>query len=191
MKTILLITSTLLCLSLNSNAQIRNASKAIISEEYIFPFQNEHVHGSSIAILPGGDLLACWFQGSGERSADDVRIMGARKKKGADKWSPPFLMADTKGIPDCNPVLFINRKNKLFLFWIAVMANKWEDAILKYRTSENFNGPGAPVWEWQDNILLKPDDSFASEVEKKFKEMPESQAGWKHRMDDQNTSDYP
>ena len=70
-------------------------------------------------------------------------------------------MADTKGIPDCNPVLFLNRKNKLFLFWIAVMANKWEDAILRYRTSSNYNGNGAPVWEWQDNILFKPDESFA------------------------------
>ncbi len=40
------------------------------------------------------------------------------------------------------------------------------------------NGSGAPVWEWQDNILLKPDGSFSTEVEKKFKEMPENQAGW-------------
>jgi predicted neuraminidase/predicted glycoside hydrolase/deacetylase ChbG (UPF0249 family) len=151
---------------------------AIVSEEFIFPFQNEHVHGSSIVKLPDGDILACWFQGSGERSADDVRIMGSRLKKGNNKWSDPFLMADTKGIPDCNPVLFLNRNNKLFLFWIAVVANKWEDAIIRYRTSVNYNGTGAPVWEWQDNILLKPDDSFAREVEKKFKEMPESQAGW-------------
>jgi predicted glycoside hydrolase/deacetylase ChbG (UPF0249 family)/predicted neuraminidase len=178
MKTILLIPAMVICFSLNGISQTRDASKAILSEEYIFPFQNEHVHGSSIVILPGGDLLACWFQGSGERSADDVRIMGARMKKGDTNWSAPFLMADTKGIPDCNPVLFLNRKNKLFLFWIAVMANKWEDALLRYRTSSDFEGQGAPVWEWQDNILFKPDDSFAAEVEKKFKEMPESQAGW-------------
>jgi predicted glycoside hydrolase/deacetylase ChbG (UPF0249 family)/predicted neuraminidase len=168
----------LLFFSLSSFAQTRNAGKSIISEKYIFPFQNEHVHGSSIVKLPDGDLLACWFQGSGERSADDVRIMGARFKKANNKWSDPFLMADTKGLPDCNPVLFLNRKNKLFLFWIAVVANKWEDAILRYRTSANYNGNGAPVWEWQDNILLKPDDNFATEVAKKFKEMPESQAGW-------------
>ena len=135
MKMIRFIPLFLLFSSLSSFAQTRNASKSIVSEEYIFPFQNEHVHGSSIVILPDGDLLACWFQGSGERSADDVRIMGARLKKGENKWSVPFLMADTKGIPDCNPVLFLNRKDKLFLFWIAVMANKWEDAILRYRTS--------------------------------------------------------
>jgi predicted neuraminidase len=168
----------LFLLSLNGFAQTRNASKSIVSEEFIFPFQNEHVHGSSIVMLPDGDLLACWFQGSGERSADDVRIMGARLKKGLNKWTDPFLMADTRGIPDCNPVLFLNRKNRLFMFWIAVVANKWEDAIIRYRTSSDYNGSGAPVWEWQDNILLKPDDSFSSEVEKKFKEMPENLAGW-------------
>jgi len=57
-------------------------SKAIVTYEFIFPFQNEHVHGSSIVVLPNGDMLAVWFQGSGERTADDVRIMGARLKNG-------------------------------------------------------------------------------------------------------------
>jgi predicted glycoside hydrolase/deacetylase ChbG (UPF0249 family)/predicted neuraminidase len=173
-----LVTVFLFFLSLNCFAQIRNADKAIVSEEFIFPFQNEHVHGSSIVILPEGDLLACWFQGNGERSADDVRIMGARLKKGDKKWSIPFLMADTRGIPDCNPVLFLNRKGKLFMFWIAVMANKWENSLIRYRTATDLTGNGAPKWDWQDNILLKPDDHFAAEVEKRFGEMPESQAGW-------------
>ena len=159
-------------------SQIRNSKKAIVSEEFMFPFQHEHVHGSSIVQLPDGDLLAVWFQGSGERTADDVRIMGARQKKGLNTWSIPFLMADTKGIPDCNPVLFLNQKGKLFLFWVAVQANKWENAILRFRTTTNYTGNGAPVWEWQDDILLKPDESFAKEVDKRFKEMPESHAGW-------------
>lgn len=168
----------LLMLSFYGQAQTRNEKKTIVSEELIFPYQNEHVHGSSIVSLPNGDLLAAWFQGSGERTADDVRVMGARLKKGLKIWSPPFLMADTKGIPDCNPVLFLNRKGKLFLFWIAVQANRWEDAILRFRTSVNYDGNEAPVWEWQDNILLKPDEGFAKEVEKRFNELPETHTGW-------------
>src|SRR5690349_17060411 len=75
--------------------------------ELIFPLQEKHVHGSTIVSLPGGDMLAAWFFGSGERKEDDVKIMGARLKKGQTKWSAPFLMADTYGIPDCNPVLFL------------------------------------------------------------------------------------
>jgi len=159
-------------------AQNNPNKKFIAHEELIFPYQHEHVHGSSIVLLPNGDKLACWFQGSGERNADDVRVMGARLVKGASSWTTPFLMADTKGLPDCNPVLFLNNKNKLFLVWIAVQANRWENSILKYRTSTNYDTNGAPVWEWQDNILLKPDDSFAKEVALKFKDLPENQAGW-------------
>ena len=83
-----------LLLSIGVYGQTGNKSKAIISEDFIFPLQNEHVHGSSIVILPDGDLLAVWFQGSGERTADDVRIMGARLKKGMKTWTSPFLMAD-------------------------------------------------------------------------------------------------
>jgi predicted neuraminidase len=104
--------------------------------------------------------------------------MGARQKKGSTTWSTPFLMADTKGIPDCNPTLFLNREGKLFLFWVAVQANKWEYSILRFRTSTRFTADGAPAWDWQDDILLKPDDSFATEVTKKFKEMDDSNAGW-------------
>jgi len=172
------LTVLILFASITGSTQTRNAKKVIVSEEFIFPYQNEHVHGSSLVILPNDDLLACWFQGSGERTADDVRIMGARLKKGSKIWTEPFLMADTKGIPDCNPVLFLNRNGKLFLFWIAVIANKWENSLLRFRTTTNYSGNAAPVWEWQDNLLLKPGESFAQEVEKRFKEMPENQAGW-------------
>ncbi len=178
MKLIQLISILFLLFTLSGIAQTRNSKNAIVSEEIIFPLQEEHTHGSSIVMLPNGDLLAAWFQGSGERSADDVRVMGARLKKGVKTWSAPFLMADTKGIPDCNPVLFLNRKGKLFLFWVAVIANKWEDGILRFRTSVDYSGNGAPVWNWQDNIFLKPDENFAKEVEKKLKELPESEAGW-------------
>jgi len=160
----------------NINAQ--NTQKLIVEEHLIFPPQHEHSHGSSMVILPNGDKLAAWFQGSGERKSDDVRIMGARKKKGAKSWTTPFLMADTKNIPDCNPVLFLNKNSKLFLVWIAVQANRWEHSILRFRTSIEYDTEGAPVWEWQDNILLKPDNSFAEEVKSKFKALPENHAGW-------------
>ncbi len=175
---ILVILFLTLMTGYSGTAQTRNEKKSIVSEEIIFPLQNEHTHGSSIVMLPNSDLLAAWFQGSGERSADDVRIMGSRMKKGTNTWQTPFLMADTKGIPDCNPVLFLNRNGKLFLFWVAVQANKWEDAILRFRTSTSYNGEEAPVWEWQDNILLKPDESFVKEVDKRFKELPENDNGW-------------
>ena len=153
------------------SAQGANTNKTIVRNEIIFPLQAQHVHGSSIVELPNGDFLACWFQGSGERTANDVLVRGARLKKGATKWSEPFLMADTPGLPDCNSVLFLNKEGKLFLFWIAVMADSWEQSLLRFRTSTRYNGDGPPIWDWQDDILFKPTDAFAEEFEKKLNEV--------------------
>lgn len=161
-----------------AEAQQKNRFDSIIQEELVFEPQGEHVHGSSLVELPNGDLLIAWFQGSGERKADDVQIMGARLEKGKKEWSAPFVMADTPGLPDCNPVLFLNHKGKLFLVWIAVQGNMWEGSILRTRSTTNYNNPGPPRWEWQDNILLKPGDEFEKEIEQKFSEMPELHHGW-------------
>lgn len=150
----------------------------VVDSMIIFPLQEKHAHGSSLVALPNGDFLAAWFYGSGEKSADDVKIMGARLRKGEKKWSAPFVLADTPGLPDCNPVLFFNRSGKLFLVWIAVQANRWEFSILRYKTSTNYLEQGAPVWSWQDNILLKPGEEFANEVAARFKELPKAGHGW-------------
>lgn len=150
----------------------------IFHSQLIFPLQEKHVHGSSIVALPNGDILAAWFEGSGERTANDVQIMGARLGKGDKNWSSPFPMADTPNLPDCNPVLFLNQEGSLFLVWIAVQANRWEHSLLRVKTSKSYLESGAPIWNWQDNILLNPGEEFAEEVEKRFKELPETSAGW-------------
>lgn len=164
----------LICICIKSSGQ----HNAIVQSRFIFPPQSQHVHGSSIVALPNGDMLAAWFQGSGERNADDVKIMGARLKKNKTSWSLPFIMADTYNLPDCNPVLFLNSKEKLFLIWIAVQANEWEQSLLRYRTSVDFKNDGPPVWNWQDNILLKPGEDFAKELHSKFKALPPLETGW-------------
>ena len=144
----------------------------------IFPYQKEHVHAPTIVALPNGDLLAAWFQGSGERWADDVRIMGARLPKNQTSWTAPFLIADQPGFPDINPVLFLDQQERLWLVWYTVLANQWETSLLTYRLSEDYEGEAAPTWHWQDNILLKPggntergiqpDDAFVVAVKKQM-----------------------
>jgi predicted neuraminidase len=168
----------LLCLLFLHSVFFAYGQRYLEKSSLIFPFQSQHVHSSSLVSLPNGDLLSVWFQGSGERKSDDVALYGARLKKGAKSWSAPFPMADTPGLPDCNPVMFLNHSKKLFLVWIAVQANRWEFSILKYKTSVNYEGDAAPIWDWQDNILLKPNDSFAEITKEKFSELPENKAGW-------------
>ena len=146
--------------------------------ELIFPLQEQHVHSSSIVELPSGDLLICWFEGSGERWANDVVINGSRLKKGDTKWSKPFLMADSPGQPDCNPILFLNNSDKLFLVWIAVRANRWETSVLKVRTTTDYDDEGIPNWEWQDIILMKPGVEFEERVKAQFEEYGREDLAW-------------
>jgi len=144
----------------------------------IFPLVGEHTHSSSVVETPEGNLLACWFQGSGERTADDVVINGARLTRGETAWSAPFLMADTPDFPDCNPVLWINKKEELRLIWFPVLANRWECGYLKYRIATDYEGPGAPHWTWQDNIHLKPGEDFGPIMARKFDEMGFGEGMW-------------
>jgi predicted neuraminidase len=122
----------------------------------LFPPQALHVHASSVVETPQGDLLAVWFQGTGERWADDVQLMGARRPQGAPAWSAPFPMADTPDLPDCNPVLFLDREARLSLVWVTIQDNLWGSALLKHRTATEYAGPGAPVWAWQEVIHARP-----------------------------------
>ncbi|MEN8117226.1 MAG: exo-alpha-sialidase [Bacteroidota bacterium] len=125
----------------------------------IFPLQEEHAHGATIVELKNGDMLAAWFQGHGERWADDVRIMGARLLKGEKKWTEPFIMADVPDFPDINPVLFIDQQETLWLVWYTVIANQWSTSLPKYRKSTNYmQKSGPPKWDWQDVIHFKPGD---------------------------------
>ncbi|MEX2306070.1 MAG: exo-alpha-sialidase [Pirellulales bacterium] len=134
------------------------APAKIVECTFIFPKQwKEHVHSSSIVELSDGALLAAWFQGSGERNADDVRIMGARKPADMAEWGEPFVLADTPGHPDCNPVLWIDNDDRLWLFWSAILANEWESSLVKYRVSTNYLAmSGSPQWDWQDYVHLQP-----------------------------------
>jgi hypothetical protein len=119
-------------------AQAADAAPALRIEQ-VFPVQAEHAHGSTLVELPNGDLLVGGFKGSGERWADDVRILGARQRKGSGTWSAPFLLADVKEFPDCNPVLFLDPRGRLWLMWITIIANQWETSLVKYRISDDFS----------------------------------------------------
>lgn len=132
------------------------AASPVFDGGFIFSPNEKHNHGSSIVETPQGDLLAAWFHGSGERTADDVVIQGARKRKDEEAWSEPFLMADTPDLPDCNPVLFMDPRGVLWLFWVAIQNNQWGGALLKYRTASAYDAPGPPQWDWQDVIHTRP-----------------------------------
>ncbi len=135
--------------------------------ELVFPLNEEHNHAPGIVECPNGDLLVSWYRGSGERSADDVRVLGARKKKGKDVWSEPVVWADTPEFPDCNTALILDGKQQLWLFYPTIIANSWESCLTNFKVSADFEHEDPPVWNREGILFLKPDD-FSEEARKVF-----------------------
>lgn len=129
--------------------------------ELIFPLESWHNHGSCIVEAPNGELVVCWFHGSGERQADDVRILGAKKSPETGEWTEPFPMADVPEFPDTNCCMIIDPEDRLWLFWPTIQANLWESALMKYKISVDYQRPGAaPEWKIQKTLHIKPGADF-------------------------------
>lgn len=142
----------------------RAAEQPFLTSELIFPLEHWHNHASCIVECPNGDLLVCWFHGSGERTADDVKIEGARLKRGARAWSPRFTMADTPGYPDTNCTMFIDPQGRLWLLWPTILANEWHTALMKYKISSFYQKAGPPQWESSEVLHVTPGQEFVDTV---------------------------
>lgn len=140
-------------------------------EELIFPLESLHNHGSCIVETPSGELLVCWFHGSGERKSDDVEILGSKMNRRTGKWTEPFRMADTPGFPDTNCCMVIDPQEQLWLFWPTIQANLWESALMKYKVSSDYQRPGhPPVWHSEKVLHMKPGNDFEQVVRRKTAE---------------------
>jgi predicted neuraminidase len=144
------------------------AAEPRYAAEYVFPPDRLHNHSSSIVECPNGDLLICWYHGSGERNADDVIVEGARLRKGDAKWSERFLLADTPGFPDTNPCLFIDPRGRLWLIWQTIIANEWHTALTKYKISSHYTNDGPPQWDTAETLLLKPGPEFTEAIRRQL-----------------------
>jgi predicted neuraminidase len=142
-----------------------------LTSELIFPLEHWHNHASMVVELPNGDLFACWFHGSGERTADDVVVRGARLRKGSRTWSAPFLLADTPGYPDTNATLFLDPKKRLWLMWPTILANEWHTALMKYKIASEYRGDGAPLWEVSEVLHVTPGDEFVAVVNREVERL--------------------
>ncbi|MCA9060136.1 MAG: exo-alpha-sialidase [Planctomycetaceae bacterium] len=147
------------------------AAQEQFQSELIFPLEHWHNHGSCVVECPNGDLLVCWFHGSGERKSDDVEILGARRVKGSGQWTAPFPMADTPGFPDTNCCMIIDPMERLWLLWPTIQANLWESALMKIRISSDYQSNfGPPQWDSMDVIHVKHAGDFPSQVHQKLTE---------------------
>jgi predicted neuraminidase len=163
------------------------------SAELIFPLEDWHNHGSCIVECPNGNLLVCWFHGSGERKSDDVLIQGAHFDTAAGKWSAPFVMADTPDFPDTNCCMIVDPQQRLWLLWPTIQANTWESALMKYKVASDYATPGkVPNWTTEKVLHIKPGENFPSVVREKIaaymsnRELPSGAVTWAQRAFDQS-----
>lgn len=166
-----LFPSLLLAAALFLTASTTLAAPPQFESQLIFPLEHWHNHSSSVVELPDGDLLVVWYNGSGERTADDVKVEGSRWSKQSGKWSQRFLVADVPNFPDCNPILWIDPQQRLWLFWPTIIANEWHTGLLQYRVTTSYPAPDKPV-RWDDGgaILFEP-PNFEAKVREALEPM--------------------
>jgi predicted neuraminidase len=151
-----------LALALGAGPQ---ADRPFKTAELVFPLEHWHNPSSMVVERPTRELLDCWYHASGDRTADDVVVRGARLARGASQWSAPFLMADTPGYPDTNATMFLDPRQRLWLMWPTILANEWHTALMKYKVASDHAGPGAPRWDTSEVMHVTPGDEFAQAVD--------------------------
>ncbi|NBP24955.1 MAG: exo-alpha-sialidase [Proteobacteria bacterium] len=137
---------------------------AMVSEA-LFPPEARHNHASCIVEAADGTLFVAWFNGSGERQADDVKLQASRRRSGARAWEPRFTLWDTPGFPDCNPSLHVDGQGRLWLFHAVVLANTWESTLLQARVSGRWRLRGPVRWDGMQSVLLAPGEEFLQILE--------------------------
>ncbi len=164
MKTLLSLSLCFILACAQVGASIQRPGVPFYQSEILFPLEHWHNHASAIVECPNGDLLVCWFHGSGERTADDVKVEGARLRKGSKQWSPRFTMADTPGYPDTNCTMFIDPQARLWLMYPTILANEWETALMKYKIASDYQKDGVPKWTINEVLHITPGAEFEQTV---------------------------
>lgn len=145
------------------------AAPPTFRSETIFAPESKHNHSSCVIELANGDLLTVWYRGSGERSADDVAILGAWLKAGKTEWEPRFVVADTPGYPDCNPAAFAAPDQTTWVFWPTIVDHHWESAILKYAVARDDGQHSGPLSWIKEGVIHITPVGFENEMAKALK----------------------
>ena len=98
-------------------------------------------HGSSVAVMPDGTVLAAWYTGLGEYSKDS-RIVWSRKAPG-QPWTGWTVLLDEPDVPEGNPVIWVDdATGELWLFYIRVVGSSWNDGqVMMIRSAD-----GGQAW---------------------------------------------
>jgi len=98
-------------------------------------------HGATITELPDGSLMAAWYSGAYEK-ATDVAIFASVLHRGDREWGEPFILQDTPGFSEGNPVLYTGADGRVWFFFVTMFGDMWTDCKVFYTTSND----GGETW---------------------------------------------
>jgi len=106
---------------------------------------NAYNHASSVTELADGSILAVWYGGSREGAAD-VKLFQSLLRPNTGNWTEPEALIT----PDMvsrdlaryvqkigNPVLHVDNKNRVWVFFVTVSVGGWSGSSLNYIISED------------------------------------------------------
>jgi len=114
-------------------------------------------HCSVIVELPNRELLSAWYAGEDE-ARPDAAVITSRKAPGGSWSRPPQIVADTPGKPEGNPVLWVNRRGRVQLFYGTMHGKldgppgpgaRWDTVDQKMKLSYDLGH------SWGDDIMLR------------------------------------
>lgn len=124
-------------------------------------------HAATVVERQDGALICAWYAGAHEM-ARDVAIYGAFLAPGEEEWSEQVVFADSPGFSEGNPVLFLTRDGRLWLFYVTMLGERWDTCQVKYAHSLDGGIHWEPPvvlsneWGWMTGCkpLQLPDDTL-------------------------------
>jgi len=129
-------------------------------------------HCATIAVLPGGALLAAWYAGSRE-AANDVAILSAEWK--GENWSEPQVIVQIPGHSLGQPVFLPRAHSEVWLFFVIIGGLDMNSALRRaadslspaagWRRAQPFwqrSLDGGKTWEAPQQMMDYPGLMFRS-----------------------------
>jgi predicted neuraminidase len=125
---------------------------------YLIPNKERSAHCSSLIQLPDGKLMVSFYAGTAEANLD-TKIYVSTFDQRTNSWEEPQVILKTQGKSNGNAILFINKKNRIYLFNNTIhkewrrFPKLWNWALTDNRVmySDDFGNT------WSENRLLFPD----------------------------------
>lgn len=140
-------------------AQVRQQTgEAAFFRNSMLPVAAPSAHAASLAQLQDGTLLAAWFAGTRE-GADDVAIYLSRQD--GESWSTPVPISTRSETAEelhrhvrklGNPVLYVDHKNHLHLFFVSVSLGGWAGSATNHKVSTD----GGLTWSTAQQFITSP-----------------------------------